>query len=120
VRRPDADDGGLLLAAASGDDRTFAEFYRRWLLARGWVTSRWHRRTATSSRVEELASLGDARRLDRQLAQLPLPHRVAVRARILDERSYAEIAGEMACSEAVVRQRVHRGLSRLRERLKET
>lgn len=71
-------------------------------------------------RVEELASLGDARRLERLLAQLPAPQRDAVRARVLDERSYPEIAGEMACSEAVVRQRVHRGLSRLRERLKET
>jgi RNA polymerase sigma factor (sigma-70 family) len=71
-------------------------------------------------RVEELASLGDTRRLDRLLSQLPAPLRDAVRARILDERSYAEIAGDMACSEAVVRQRVHRGLSRLRERLKET
>ena len=71
-------------------------------------------------RVEELASLGDARRLDRLLARLPVLQRDAVRARVLDERSYAEIAGEMDCSEAVVRQRVHRGLSRLRERLKET
>jgi RNA polymerase sigma-70 factor (ECF subfamily) len=71
-------------------------------------------------RVEELASLGDDRRLDRLLAQLPAPQRDAVRARVLDERSYAEIAVEMECSEAVVRQRVHRGLDRLRERLKET
>ena len=89
-------------------------------LARGWVTSRWCLRIATSSRVEELASLGDDRRLDRLLAQLPAPQRDAVRARVLDERSCAEIAVEMECSEAVVRQRVHRGLDRLRERLKET
>ena len=71
-------------------------------------------------RVEELASLGDPQRLDRLLAQLPARQRDAIRARVLDERSYPEIAGDMACSEAVVRQRVHRGLSRLRERLKET
>ena len=70
-------------------------------------------------RVEELASLGDASRLDRLLAQLPVSQRDAVRARVLDERSYRDIAGEMACSEAVVRQRVNRGLNRLRERLKE-
>lgn len=70
-------------------------------------------------RVEELASLGSAQRLDRLLAQLPGPQRDAVRARVLDERSYAEIAGEMECSEAVVRQRVHRGLDRMRERLRE-
>lgn len=71
-------------------------------------------------RVEELASLADTRRLDRLLAQLPVAQRDAVRARVLDERSYSEIADEMACSEAVARQRVHRGLRRLRERLKET
>lgn len=71
-------------------------------------------------RVEELASLADDGRLDRLLSQLPVQQRDAVRARVLDERSYAEIAGEMDCSEAVVRQRVHRGLSRLRERLRET
>ena len=71
-------------------------------------------------RVEELAALGNSGRLDRLLARLPVSQRDAIRARVLDERSYAEIAGEMDCSEAVVRQRVHRGLSRLRERLKET
>jgi RNA polymerase sigma-70 factor (ECF subfamily) len=70
-------------------------------------------------RVEELASVGDGRRLDQLLGRLPGAEREAVRARVLDERSYAEIAGELNCSEAVVRQRVHRGLSRLRERLKE-
>jgi DNA-directed RNA polymerase specialized sigma24 family protein len=31
VRRKDADDAELLLAAAGGDDRAFAVFYRRWL-----------------------------------------------------------------------------------------
>ena len=68
-------------------------------------------------RVEDLASLGDTSRLDRPLAQLPAVQRDAIRARVLDERSYTEIASEIDCSEAVVRQRVHRGLSRLRERL---
>ncbi|MGI8411469.1 MAG: RNA polymerase sigma factor, partial [Solirubrobacteraceae bacterium] len=71
-------------------------------------------------RVEELASLGDPGRLDRLLAQLSAHQRDAVRARVLDECSYADIAGEMDCSEAVVRQRVHRGLGRLRKRLRET
>jgi RNA polymerase sigma factor (sigma-70 family) len=186
VRRIDRDDVGLLLAAAGGDDRAFAAFYRRWLplvtayhlrrtrsrelafdltaetfaavvagLQRfdpdrgppaGWLfeiaehkllDSTRRARVESSARtrlghepvvlhdrdlerVEELASLGDAHHLEGLLSQLPAPQRDAVRARILDERSYAEIAGEMDCSEAVVRQRVHRGLSRLRERLKET
>jgi RNA polymerase sigma factor (sigma-70 family) len=71
-------------------------------------------------RVEELASLGDTQRVERLLARLPAEQRDAVQARIVDERSYAQIAGELDCSEAVVRQRVHRGLAYLRQRLKET
>ena len=186
MRRTRADDSDLLRAAAGGDDRAFAEFYRRWLplvtgyhmrrtrsrelafdltaetfaalvadlgrfdpdrgSAAGWlfeiavhklVDSQRRARVESSARsrlghepvvledrdlerVEELASLGGVGRLDRLLAQLPASQRDAVRARVLDEQSYAEIASEMDCSEAVVRQRVHRGLGRLRERLKET
>jgi RNA polymerase sigma-70 factor (ECF subfamily) len=185
VRRTRANDGDLLRAAARGDDRAFAEFYRRWLplvtgyhlrrtrsrelafdltaetfaavvaglrrfdaergSAAGWLfeiaehkllDSRRRARVESTARarlghdpivledrdlerVEELGSLAGPRRLDRLLAQLPIPQRDAVMARVIDERSYAEIAGEMACSEAVVRQRVHRGLSRMRERLDE-
>ncbi|MGP0033052.1 MAG: RNA polymerase sigma factor [Solirubrobacteraceae bacterium] len=70
-------------------------------------------------RVEELASLGDDGYVERLLSDLPPEQRDAVRARVLDERSYTEIAVELRCSEAVVRQRLHRGLSRMRERMKE-
>jgi RNA polymerase sigma-70 factor (ECF subfamily) len=52
-------------------------------------------------------------------AELPREHAEALRARVLDERPYAEIAGALRCSEAVVRQRVSRGLGRLRRRLTE-
>jgi RNA polymerase sigma-70 factor (ECF subfamily) len=51
------------------------------------------------------------------LADLPHEQRQAVEARVLDERDYAEIAGELQCSEAVVRQRLSRGLRALRTRL---
>jgi RNA polymerase sigma factor (sigma-70 family) len=71
------------------------------------------------ARVDQLASLGDAARLEQLLGELPQTQRAAVRARVLDERSYAAIASELRCSEAVVRQRVHRGLRRLRQRLTE-
>jgi len=71
------------------------------------------------TRVEELASLGGEAYVDALLAELPSEQESAVRARVLDERSYADIAGEVRCSEAVVRQRVHRGLERLRNRLAE-
>ncbi len=46
--------------------------------------------------------------------QLPADQFEAVRARILEDRSYSEIAGELECSEAVVRMRVSRGLKTLR------
>ncbi|MGD0454433.1 MAG: sigma-70 family RNA polymerase sigma factor [Solirubrobacteraceae bacterium] len=51
------------------------------------------------------------------LAALPEEQQRAIHARVLQERDYAEIAGELRCSEAVVRQRVSRGLRILRSRL---
>ncbi len=51
------------------------------------------------------------------LAALPDTQRRAIDARVVQERDYAEIAGELRCSEAVVRQRVSRGLRALRARL---
>jgi RNA polymerase sigma-70 factor (ECF subfamily) len=51
---------------------------------------------------------------------LPQDERAAIRSRVLDERSYREIATELKCSEMVVRKRVSRGLARIREQLKET
>lgn len=53
------------------------------------------------------------------LERLPAPQRDAVRARIVDERSYPDIAGELQTSELVVRQRVSRGLAKLRADLEE-
>jgi RNA polymerase sigma-70 factor (ECF subfamily) len=53
------------------------------------------------------------------LAELPVEQAQALRARVLDERGYAEIALELRCSEAVVRKRVSRGLLRLRRRIGE-
>jgi RNA polymerase sigma-70 factor (ECF subfamily) len=51
------------------------------------------------------------------LAALPAEQRQAIKARVLDERDYPEIAQELRCSEALVRQRVSRGLRALRTRL---
>ncbi|HTZ62776.1 MAG TPA: RNA polymerase sigma factor [Solirubrobacteraceae bacterium] len=53
------------------------------------------------------------------LERLPPLQREAVRARILDERSYPDIAGELRTSELVVRKRVSRGLSALRAQLED-
>jgi RNA polymerase sigma factor (sigma-70 family) len=46
--------------------------------------------------------------------------RQAVAGRVIDQREYRELAQELECSESVVRQRVRRGLPRLREDLEET
>ena len=51
------------------------------------------------------------------LAELPDGERAAVRARVIDERAYDEIARSLGCSEMVARKRVSRGLARLRGRL---
>ncbi len=72
------------------------------------------------ARVDELASGVDETRLAELLAELPGDQRAALLSRVVDERPYDEIAREMHCSEALVRQRVHRGLRRLRSRLGET
>lgn len=71
-------------------------------------------------RVDELASQHDETELSRLLHKLPAPQRDAILARVIEERSYADIAAELECSEAVVRQRVTRGLGRLRSRMEGT
>ncbi|MGC9221851.1 MAG: RNA polymerase sigma factor [Solirubrobacteraceae bacterium] len=53
----------------------------------------------------------------RLLYELPADQRQVVQARILDGRPYSDIAHELRCSEAVVRKRVSRGLSTLRDQL---
>ena len=71
-------------------------------------------------RVEERAEAaqhGDALAI---LEQLSTEHREAVQGRVLDGESYAELAQRLRCSEAVVRQRVHRGLFQLRGRLRKS
>jgi RNA polymerase sigma-70 factor (ECF subfamily) len=72
----------------------------------------------SASDVEEIAGLAaflpaDTPALD-LLERLPEPQREAIRARMLDELEYPEIARGLRCSEAVVRQRVSRGLHVLR------
>jgi RNA polymerase sigma-70 factor (ECF subfamily) len=66
-------------------------------------------------RIEEVASLDGA--VVEWLGELAAPTREAVAGRVLDERSYSELAQALACSESVVRQRVKRGLARLRNRM---
>ncbi len=63
-------------------------------------------------RVEELASLDE--QILECLAGLPEDQRQALVRRVVEERSYEEIAAELRCSELTVRQRVSRGLRTLR------
>jgi RNA polymerase sigma-70 factor (ECF subfamily) len=63
-------------------------------------------------RIEQLMSATD---VDSTLLELlPSEQLAALRARVLEERDYAQIASELRCSEAVVRKRVSRALQTLR------
>lgn len=68
-------------------------------------------------RVIELTGLDQLRgRVAAALADLPLDQRRAIELRIVDERSYGEVADEMGISEQVARARVSRGLRELASR----
>ena len=107
---------------------TIAQNILRDSLRRGRVEARARRRIGIRDavhysddeleRIEALASQSDwATRL---LESLPDDQREAVRARVLGEQSYDEIARALETSELVVRKRVSRGLATLRKRLEET
>lgn len=68
--------------------------------------------------VDELVGMDD--RLQALIQTLPPEQQRAVLARVVDERSYEDIASEMECSPSVVRQRVSRGLRTLRSELEES
>jgi RNA polymerase sigma factor (sigma-70 family) len=70
-------------------------------------------------RVVELASI-DNRALEVLIEALPDDLRRPLLERVVEERSYAEIAAELQCSELVARQRVSRGLKRLRSEIGES
>lgn len=70
--------------------------------------------------IEQIeASLGGDQWVSELLKRLPPDQQQAVRARILDELPYPEIARKLQTSELVIRKRVSRGLANLRERLEE-
>lgn len=130
-------DDALLSAAAAGDDEAFGVFYRRWLpIVVGFHLRRTNSRELAFDLTAEtfaavVGACGEFRpelgsapawlfSIARELlSELPEHQRSTICARVLEERSYEEIASELGCSEAVVRQRAHRGLSHMRERLQE-
>lgn len=66
----------------------------------------------------ERSVVGDAW-VEELLRRLPADQRQAVRARVLDDRSYDDIAAELQTSSLVVRKRVSRGLAQLREEVRD-
>lgn len=88
---------------------------------RGQVDARARQRIRASAMTVEdgdltlILELADAERSSSELlAELPPDERTAVRARIIEDREYDEIARSLGCSPMVVRKRVSRGLARLR------
>jgi RNA polymerase sigma factor (sigma-70 family) len=71
----------------------------------------------TDDDIARIDALGDTRSAAALLEGLAYDQRDAIRAHVLDERSYGEIAGEQRVSEAVVRKRVSRGLAAVRTRM---
>jgi RNA polymerase sigma factor (sigma-70 family) len=91
---------------------------------RGYAEDRARRRlrmeriSLTEDDVRELEYLaGEVTAVD-LLEELPRDQRAALRARLVDERPYGEIAGAEGVSETVIRQRVSRGLAGLRRRMR--
>jgi RNA polymerase sigma factor (sigma-70 family) len=69
---------------------------------------------ADYERIEELVDFAPIRgAIAEALATLRENHREALRLRVIEELSYAEVAQRLACSEENARQRVSRGLRRL-------
>jgi RNA polymerase sigma factor (sigma-70 family) len=67
--------------------------------------------------IERIEALIDFERVGRQVSaafgELHIDQREALRLRVIEGRSYREIAAALGCSEDVVRARVSRGLKRL-------
>jgi RNA polymerase sigma-70 factor (ECF subfamily) len=114
--RPDGAPAGAWLFAIAR--RKLVDYQRR-----GYADDRARRRLGMERRTpaEEDAALirllGDDVTI-RWLDALPGDQRAAIEARVLDDRPYAEIAGELGTSEATVRMRVSRGLASLRIRMR--
>jgi len=68
-------------------------------------------------RIQELVDTGD--QALQLLEQLPAPQRDAVRARVVDELDYPQLALKLGHSEQLIRQQVSRGLRRLRTLMEE-
>jgi RNA polymerase sigma-70 factor, ECF subfamily len=73
----------------------------------------------TEDDVARIDAMAEAAVMVELVQELPEDQRAAVLARVVDEREYPEIAVGQGVSQAVVRQRVSRGLAGLRRRWEE-
>ncbi|MFZ0976212.1 MAG: sigma-70 family RNA polymerase sigma factor [Solirubrobacteraceae bacterium] len=124
-------DGELLAAVVAGDGAAFATFYRRHLpTVVGFLLRETGDREATADLTAEVFAAiflvagrfrprgpGSARPWVLGIARNKLLE--SRRRGRVEDREYGEIARELNCSELVARQRVSRGLSRLRDQMKE-
>ncbi|MGA2471727.1 MAG: RNA polymerase sigma factor [Solirubrobacteraceae bacterium] len=90
--------------------------------AKGQVIDEARRRLALEPLLLDDADIARLERLADEpalqaLEQLPTEQRDAVAGRVIDDRSYQDLAASLACSESVIRQRVSRGLRAIRDRL---
>jgi RNA polymerase sigma factor (sigma-70 family) len=74
----------------------------------------------TDELLDRIERLGDDERVERLLSLLTPDQAHAVRARVIGEQPYPQIATALRCSESVIRQRVSRGLAVLRDLSEET
>ena len=90
---------------------------------RGHVERRAQRRLGipriewTDEDLARVSALGDGQPVVALLEQLPGEQRAAVHARVVEERSYEDVAAVLGVSEATARKRVSRGLATLRARI---
>jgi RNA polymerase sigma factor (sigma-70 family) len=90
---------------------------------RGYAEDRARRRLGmerielTNDDVARIDRLGEPSRVSELVASLPSEQQDAIRAHVVYERSYRDIAAAMDTSEVVVRKRVSRGLATLRGRI---
>lgn len=141
VRDPEvvADLTGEVFAAALGSARRYRPTHptaAAWLLTIAhniWINSARRRRVEARARLrlgirdavsfqdvelERVEAIGSSGTwLTSLLDGLPREQAEAIRARVLDDREYGEIAQELETSELVIRKRVSRGLASLRRTL---
>lgn len=109
-----------------GEVRRWLFGIARHLLASSWEQQRVENSTRRALGMERLvvddAALGRINELAEEpalgaLGALPPDQQEAVEGRVLHELDYSELAQRLACSEGLVRQRVSRGLRKLKARL---